>query len=28
LARACFDFLGHRSALDLEGWAHVDIFAY
>jgi ribonuclease D len=28
LARACFDFLGHRSALDLAGWAHVDIFAY
>jgi ribonuclease D len=28
LARACFDFLGHRSALDLAGWAQVDIFAY
>jgi len=28
LARACFDFLPERVALDLAGWADVDIFAY
>jgi ribonuclease D len=28
LARACFDFLPHRAALDLAGWAEVDIFAH
>jgi ribonuclease D len=28
LAGACFAFLGHRAALDLGGWADVDIFAY
>jgi ribonuclease D len=28
LAQACFDFLGHRSALDLGGWSKVDIFAH
>ena len=28
LAQACFDFLPTRSALDLAGWAEVDIFAH
>lgn len=28
LARACFDFLPHRAALDLAGWAEQDIFAH
>ncbi|TVR98210.1 MAG: ribonuclease D [Rhodospirillales bacterium] len=28
LARACFDFLPHRAALDLAGWPDEDIFAY
>jgi len=28
LAQACFDFLPHRAALDLEGWAETDIFAH
>lgn len=28
LARACFDFLPHRSILDLAGWEDVDIFAH
>jgi ribonuclease D len=28
LARACFDFLPHRAALDLAGWAEEDIFAH
>jgi ribonuclease D len=28
LARACFDFLPHRAALDLEGWDEADIFAH
>ena len=28
LARACFDFLPVRSALDLEGWPDFDIFAH
>jgi ribonuclease D len=28
VARACFDFLPHRAALDLAGWAEVDIFAH
>ncbi len=28
LARACFDFLQTRAALDLAGWADVDIFAH
>ncbi len=28
LARACFDFLPHRAALDLAGWAETDIFAH
>jgi ribonuclease D len=28
LARACFDFLPHRAALDLAGWAEVDVFAH
>ncbi|HXV00110.1 MAG TPA: ribonuclease D [Caulobacteraceae bacterium] len=26
LAQACFDFLPHRAALDVAGWADVDIF--
>jgi ribonuclease D len=28
LARACFDFIPHRAALDLAGWAEVDIFSH
>lgn len=28
LAAACFAFLPHRAALDLEGWAQEDIFAH
>ncbi len=28
LAQACFDFLPHRAALDLEGWPEEDIFAH
>jgi ribonuclease D len=28
LARACFGFLPARAALDLAGWADVDIFAH
>ena len=28
LARACFDFLPHRAALDVRGWEEVDIFAH
>ncbi len=28
LARACFDFLPVRAALDLEGWPDFDIFAH
>jgi ribonuclease D len=28
LARAAFDFLPHRAALDVAGWADVDIFAH
>jgi len=28
LARACFDFLPSRAALDLAGWADEDIFAH
>lgn len=28
LARRCFDFLPVRAALDLAGWADVDIFAH
>lgn len=28
LAKACFDFLPHRAALDLEGWPEIDIFAH
>ena len=28
LAKACFDFLPHRAALDVAGWAEVDIFAH
>lgn len=28
LAQSCFDFLSTRAALDLEGWADVDIFAH
>lgn len=28
LARACFDFLPIRAALDLAGWADIDIFAH
>ena len=28
LARACFDFLPTRSALDLAGWPETDVFAH
>jgi ribonuclease D len=28
LARACFDFLPHRAALDVAGWDETDIFAH
>ncbi len=28
LARRCFEFVGHRAALDLGGWRDVDIFAH
>ncbi len=28
LASACFAFLPHRAALDLEGWPEVDIFSH
>ena len=28
LAQACFDFLPHRGALDLQGWPDTDIFAH
>jgi len=28
LARACFEFLPHRAALDLAGWPETDIFAH
>jgi ribonuclease D len=28
LARACFDFLPHRAALDVAGWPDIDIFAH
>jgi ribonuclease D len=28
LARACFEFLPHRAALDAAGWEEVDIFAH
>ena len=28
LARACFEFLPNRAALDLAGWANEDIFAH
>jgi len=28
MARACFDFLPARAALDLAGWAEQDIFAH
>lgn len=28
LAQACFDFLPARAALDIAGWAEVDIFAH
>jgi ribonuclease D len=28
LARACFEFLPHRAALDVAGWEDMDIFAH
>jgi ribonuclease D len=28
LAKACFDFLPARAALDLAGWEDMDIFAH
>lgn len=27
-AQACFDFLPHRAAMDLNGWGSLDIFAH
>ena len=27
-AKACYDFLPHRAALDLAGWPEIDIFAH
>ncbi len=27
-AQACFDFLPHRAALDVQGWPETDIFAH
>ena len=28
LARACFDFVPQRAALDLGGWTEEDVFAH
>jgi len=28
MARACFDFLPTRAALDLSGWTEEDVFAH
>jgi ribonuclease D len=28
LAKACFEFLPHRAALDVAGWPEIDIFAH
>jgi len=28
LARACFDFIPYRAALDLAGWGENDIFSH
>ena len=28
LVQACFDFVSHRTDLDLEGWAEQDIFKH
>jgi ribonuclease D len=28
LAKACFDFLPMRAALDVAGWDGIDIFAH
>ncbi len=28
MARACFDFIPHRSVLDISGWGDEDIFAH
>jgi len=28
VAKACFDFLPHRAALDLAGWPEIDIFSH
>nr|MBT6354627.1 ribonuclease D [Pelagibacteraceae bacterium] len=28
IARACFDFISHRTDLDLGGWQDVDIFKH
>jgi ribonuclease D len=28
IAKACFDFIPHRAALDLLGWGETDIFAH
>ncbi|MGH6956566.1 MAG: ribonuclease D, partial [Caulobacteraceae bacterium] len=28
LAKACFEFLPQRAALDVAGWADIDIFAH
>jgi len=28
MAQACFEFLPHRAALDLDGWPEIDIFSH
>ena len=28
LAKACFDFIEHRTDLDINGWAEQDIFKH
>ena len=28
MAKACFDFISHRTDLDLSGWQDVDIFKH
>ena len=28
LAQACFNFIEHRTDLDLAGWAELDIFKH
>jgi len=28
LAKACFDFIEHRTELDIKGWSDIDIFKH